>query len=100
MQKKQYRSHSSLGSATEEETPLINAQKHANYLKYTERPELRKMGSFRAGPSSKTKKSGAIVLPQYQHHLLKSPEAKEQFYQQVSNALAPHTADATRSNSK
>lgn len=100
MQKKQYRSqHSSLGSSTEEETPLINSQKHANYLKYTERPELRKMGSFRAGPSSKSKKSGPAVLPQYQHRLLKSPEAKEQLYLQVSNAFAPHAADATGNKS-
>jgi POT family proton-dependent oligopeptide transporter len=100
MQKKQYRSqHSSLGSSTEEETPLINSQKHANYLKYTERPELRKMGSFRAGPSSKSKKSGPAVLPQYQHRLLKSPEAKEQLYLQVNNAFAPHAADATGNKS-
>jgi POT family proton-dependent oligopeptide transporter len=100
MQKKQYRSqHSSLGSSTEEETPLINSQKHANFLKYTERPELRKMGSFRAGPSSKSKKSGPAVLPQYQHRLLKSPEAKEQLYLQVNNAFAPHAADATGNKS-
>ena len=66
MQKRKYRSqHSSSVSTAEEETPLITAQSHANYLKDSEGPELRKMASFRAGQSSKSKQTGA-VLPQYQ----------------------------------
>ena len=37
----------------DEETPLIKAKKHADYLKYGSGPELRKFGSMRAGPSLK-----------------------------------------------
>jgi POT family proton-dependent oligopeptide transporter len=41
------------GSGNDEETPLIKAKKHADYLKYGSGPELRKFGSMRAGPSLK-----------------------------------------------
>ena len=88
MQKRKYHSQqNSSVSIAEEETPLINSQKQAIYLKYSERPQLRKMASFRAGVSSKSKTSG-VVLPQYQHRLPQSP-ATEQLYSQISNALAP-----------
>ncbi|KAK1734388.1 proton-dependent oligopeptide transporter family protein [Skeletonema marinoi] len=40
-------------SNNDEETPLIKAKKHADYLKYGSGPELRKFGSMRAGPSLK-----------------------------------------------
>jgi len=40
-------------SGNDEETPLIKAKKHADYLKYGNGPELRKFGSMRAGPSLK-----------------------------------------------
>lgn len=40
-------------SDNDEETPLIKAKKHADYLKYGSGPELRKFGSMRAGPSLK-----------------------------------------------
>lgn len=49
----------------DEETPLIRAQKHANYLKHGDGPELRKLGSMRAGPSMKSvkgKKAKSKVL--------------------------------------
>ena len=40
-------------SINDEETPLLKAKKHADYLKYGNGPELRKFGSMRAGPSLK-----------------------------------------------
>ena len=99
MQKRKYRSqHSSSVSTAEEETPLITAQSHANYLKYSEGPELRKMASFRAGQSSKSKQTGA-VLPQYQPRPPQSPAAMNQFYSQVSNALAPNAVGSTSGKS-
>ena len=39
----------------DEETPRVRAREHADYLKYGEGPELRKLGSMRAGPSMKRK---------------------------------------------
>lgn len=99
MQKRKYRSqHSSSASTAEEETPLITAQSHANYLKYSEGPELRKMASFRAGQSSKSKQTVA-VLPQYQPRPPQSPAAMNQFYSQVSNALAPNAVGSTSGKS-
>lgn len=77
MQRRKHRSQQSSFGSTEEETPLIKAQKHAYYLKYSERPELRKMGSMRAGQSLKKNKSGSM-LSQYQHCLPQKPSAKDQ----------------------
>ncbi|KAL9184984.1 hypothetical protein ACHAXT_002761 [Thalassiosira profunda] len=51
MQRRKFRRQQSSGA--DEETPLVRAQKHANYLKYGNGPELRKFGSMRAGPSLK-----------------------------------------------
>ena len=58
MQRRKFRKQQSDSSRTDEETPLVSsAQKHANYLKYGNGPELMKMGSMRAGASSSLKKS-------------------------------------------
>jgi POT family proton-dependent oligopeptide transporter len=60
MQRRKLRTEGSSGSlankATEsqdenEETPLVKAKKHTNYLKYGTAPVLMKSGSMRAGPS-------------------------------------------------
>jgi POT family proton-dependent oligopeptide transporter len=50
---KQRRKDRRRSSGNDEETPLIKAKKHADYLKYGTGPELRKFGSMRAGPSLK-----------------------------------------------
>ncbi|KAL7549123.1 hypothetical protein ACHAWF_012391 [Thalassiosira exigua] len=57
--------HSSGGdsSVTDEETPLVRAQKHADYLKHGKGPELRKFGSMRAGPSLNKKAGATRTLP-------------------------------------
>lgn len=57
MQRRKYRKQHSSGG--DEETPLIKSQKHANYLKYGNGPDLKRFGSMRAGPSMK--KPGAGV---------------------------------------
>jgi len=46
---------------TDEETPLVRAQKHASYLKYGDGPDLNKFGSMRAGPSMKKKGGGGAA---------------------------------------
>ena len=55
MQRRKLRQQpSSMESAGEdEESPLVKAKKHANYLKYGSGPQLMKFGSMRAGPSLK-----------------------------------------------
>mmetsp|Transcript_35744 Transcript_35744/g.58235 ORF Transcript_35744/g.58235 Transcript_35744/m.58235 type:complete len:744 (+) Transcript_35744:68-2299(+) len=86
IQRRKYRNG---GAGTDEETPLIRAEKHADYLKCGNGPELRKFGSMRAGPSLK-KKGGAVhsrppAAPAGQDPLLML---------QVRNELLPHAEDA------
>mmetsp|Transcript_13069 Transcript_13069/g.21485 ORF Transcript_13069/g.21485 Transcript_13069/m.21485 type:complete len:737 (+) Transcript_13069:46-2256(+) len=52
-QRRKDRGGGGASSINDEETPLIKAKKHADYLKYGNGPELRKFGSMRAGPSLK-----------------------------------------------
>jgi len=87
IQRRKHRKENSSGG-TDEETPLMTAQKHANYLKYGDGPELRKFGSMRAGPSLKKKAGG--------HGLPTVPHAQNGFVSQVRNALLPHAEDAPK----
>ena len=78
------------GSArTDEETLLIRVEKHADYLKCGNGPELRKFGSMRAGPSLK-KKGGAI------HSRPSAAPAGQDpsLMLQVRNDLLPHAENA------
>lgn len=47
------------GTVDDEESPLIKAERHAQYLEYGDGPSLNKFGSMRAGPGMK-KASGGI----------------------------------------
>ena len=76
MQRRKQRKRNSDGD--DEETPLIRAQKHANYLKYGNGPVLQKMGSMRAGPS--LKKAGVA----HSHH------PQDVALIEVRDALMPH----------
>lgn len=79
-------------SGHDEETPLVRAQKHANYLKYGSGPELVKMGSMRAGPSLKKNR------PAHPHRPLRvqSPSAQgsNTTYVKVGNVLVPRPNEA------
>lgn len=93
-QRRKHRQQNSTGG-TDEETPLIAAQKHANYLKYGDGPELMKFGSMRAGPSLNKKASGGGG-PQRQHGLPTGSKVQDGFVSQVRNALLPHAEDAQK----
>jgi len=82
MQRRKQRTQQSSG--TDEETPLMRAQKHTSYLKYGNGPELRKFGSMRAGPSLK-KKAGENGRPP-----MRPAQDPSLFSQQVRIALLPH----------
>jgi hypothetical protein len=41
------------GTVDDEESPLIKAERHAQYLEYGDGPSLNKFGSMRAGPGMK-----------------------------------------------
>lgn len=90
MQRRKYRRQQSSGP--DEETPLVRAQKHANYLKYGNGPELRKFGSMRAGPSMNKKPTGGA--PRAHHGLPKAPTPQNPSLSHVRNKLLPHAEDA------
>ncbi|KAL7539384.1 hypothetical protein ACHAXR_011100 [Thalassiosira sp. AJA248-18] len=80
-------------SGGDEETPLIRSQKHANYLKYGNGPELMKMGSMRAGPSLKKKAGGGGGGPHSHNRPPTAPGAQNTSLLQVRNKLLPHAED-------
>lgn len=71
-------------SSMDEETPLIKAQKHADYLKLGKGPELRKFGSMRAGPSLKKAQHGPP------HH---TAAPQDTSMKQVRIALLPYAGE-------
>jgi len=92
-QRRKYRKNGNeLGAETDEETPLIQSRKHANYLKYGNGPQLNKMGSMRAGPSLNKKKAGASLPRPPTAVKAQNPE----FVSQVRKKLLPHANNASK----
>ena len=86
MQRKKVRKQDNSGN--DEETPLISAQKHANYLKFGEGPDLKRFGSMRAGPSMKKKAGG--LPPIHSNRLPTAPQAQDPSLSHVQRKLMTH----------